>query len=1122
MSSLTGQSSSTKSLTGLSDTYSNSIFCDTLEVADEFTCDPGCVITLPPASIQDSYLTANVAFRNQINNFTLANNFASTTTHNGTTTNNGTSNFNAVMNVNNGTIQNFFSTGGTLNSRIQQTASGLQLVNGNNLGTIGLYTRTSGGVVGANVIGQNGNTAYLQGNANNRVFVTGSTTPTITIQAPLNSNDFSIVNSAWVVSQAFAKLAGPQTFTGDQNFPTQATSNNSTLAATTAYVKNNLLNYALLSPPSGQTFTGLNNFPTQATSDNSTLVATTAYVKNNLLNYALLAGTQTFTGTNTFNALTIGNAIYRNFQSIQAVFPADFRILDSTQTKPTQMYQFGNTCIIDGNFASSKIQITTKDASSIGVNNLVMESGNTCYLQGAAGLGIGMVGSAISLDGVCSFTNTTTPVITQSISLADNSTKIATTAFVKNQNYITASSLTPYALLAPPSGQTFTGLNNFPTQATSDNSTLVATTAYVKNNLLDYGKLTLATGATLQSWFGSNRFSSNGSNLPISLRNTDASTYGGGMFICSAGGQFNGTNQVGDVSLLSTGTTALNTGALSLTTWSSTNCGIRITSNAIAYNGANHNFNGNISLGLYNLDILNAGRTRGMRISNNGSNNGTTDIEGVGVSTRFNFYSSDGTGTRLNNFFISDSNTCYLQGAAGLGIGMIGSAISLDGVCAFTNTTTPVITQSISLADNSTKIATTSFVKGQNYITSSALTPYALLNPTTTQTFAGTGDNVFSNIVTCTSGLNSNSNITLFSGALSSNIRQNTLGLEITNVDLSKYIQLITRTPAGGNTIGVSCANGNSAYIQGDPGAQISITNQQANIGGSAPPTISTNPFNSDSSNKIASTSFVKNQGYAILNPPALQIWGTNQNQFNTQVNMNATPIRFVDGLRSSQISQSGNALIIKNNSNVNSVQLRSTTAGLVERTGITVQNGNETIIQGGSAGIIRVLGNDATIECDNFKSNAPFECGYLQLGTPITAKTNYDIGYQWSIQGSSFNSWSGFTAFGNVYTLAWDGTGDKTLGVWLCDICIATNTTSAMDSGFVLNITNNFVINTRSAWSNALTSFGVNQAQIVRLSTVLNITTLTDTYYLNFKINGGSSRTDVPGASQMSFTRIA
>jgi len=750
MSSLTNQSSSTKSLTGLSDTYSTNIVCDTLEVADEFTCDPGCVITLPPASIQDSYLTSNVAFRNQVNSFTLANNFASTTTHNGTTTNNGTSNFNSTMNVTNGSIQNFYSTGGTSNSRLQQTASSFQIVNGTNNQAIILSTRTSGGSPVSNLVCQNGNTAYLQGDASNRITVSGSTTPTISTQAPLSSNNLSIVNSAWVVSQAFAKLAGPQTFTGDQNFPTQLTTDNSTLVATTAYVKNQ--GYA-----------------------------TTA----SLSAYAQLAGTQTFTGTNTFNALTISNAIYRNFQSIQAVFPADFRILDSTQTRLTQLYQNGTTCVIDGNFASSKLQFSTRDASSIPINNLVMELGNRCYLQGAAGLGIGMVGSAISLDGVCSFTNTTTPVITQSISLADNSTKIATTAFVK----------------------------------------------------------------------------------------------------------------------------------------------------------------------------------------------------------------------------------------------------------------------------------------GQNYITSSALTPYALLNPTTTQTFAGTGDNVFSNIATFNVGLQSNNNITLFSiggGGQTSNIQQNNSGLTIRNISNSNSIILETRTSGGVAVENIKCQNGTDTTIRG------SLT------------------------------------------------------MLNEKIDMNANPIRFVDGLTSSKISQSGNALIIENISNVSSVQIRSTTAGLVQRTGVTVQNGNETIIQGGSTGIIRVLGNDATIECDNFKSNAPFECGYLQLGTPITAKTNYDIGYQWSIQGSSFNSWSGFTAYGNVYTLAWNGTGDRTLGVWLCDICIATNTTSAMDSGFVLNITNNFVINTRSAWSNALTSFGVNQAQIVRLSCVLNITNLTDTYYLNFKINGGSARSDIPGASQMLFTRIA
>jgi hypothetical protein len=938
MLSLTNQSSSTKSLTGLSDTYSTNIVCETLEVSDEFTCDPGCIITLPPASIQDSYLTANVAFRNQVNAFTLGNSFASTTTHNGTTTNNGTSNFNSTVNVLNGTIQNFFSAGGTSNSRIQQTASGLQLVNGTSSQSIGLYTRTAGGVVGANLVCQNGNTAYLQGDSANRITVSGSTTPVLTIQAPALSNDFSIANTAWV---------------------------------------------------------------------------------------------------NTY-----------------------------------------------------------------------------------------------------------------------------------------------------------------------------------------YGKLTLATGLTLQSWFGINRFSSNSANIPLTFQNTDVPTYGGGIFIASGSGQYNATNQVGDLSLLSTGTGASNTGALSLTTWSSTNCGIRINNNSITHNGPNHFFNGNISLGLYNFDVLNSARTRGMRISNNGANNGTTDIEGVGVSTRFNFFSSDGTGTRLNNFYISGSNTCYLQGSAGLGIGMVGSAISLDGVCSFTNTTTPVITQSILTADDSTKIATTAwvrlqnyitsasltpyallagpqtftgnqnfptqlttdnstlcattafvknqnyitsssltpyallappsgqtftglnnfptqlttdnstlaattaFVKNQNYITSSALTPYALLNPTTTQTFAGTGDNVFSNIVTCTSGLNSNSNITLFSGALSSNIRQNTLGLEITNIDTSKYIKLITRTSGGANVDNLTCENGNNTKIRGSLTMENEAINCKDVLGGASFTQLyqsgsgfSITPNHSSSSVSLWSRT---SGGVSVEN---IKCQNGNSNLVKGSITMLNDGIVFNDvggGANSTSIYQTGIACSITNNFNNGSVRLNTKNGSGVPQDNVYALNGNQGGLQGDSNQTIGVIGTVATINCDTFKSNAPFECGYLQLGTPITAKTNYDIGYVWSVQGSSFNSWNGFTSYGNVYTLVWDGSGDKTYGVWRCDICIATQTSSAMDSGFVFSTTNNFVINTRSTWSNALTSFGVNQAQICRLSCTLNITNLTDTYYLNFKINGGSSRSDLTGASQILFTRIA
>ena len=156
----------------------------------------------------------------------------------------------------------------------------------------------------------------------------------------------------------------------------------------------------------------------------------------------------------------------------------------------------------------------------------------------------------------------------------------------------------------------------------NDATTKIPTTAWVNTY---YGKLTLATAATVQNWVGINRFSSFGSNFPFVIQNTDApaAAYSGGMFICSSGGQFNATNQIGDLSILSTGNAGSNSGALSLTTWSSTNCGIRINNNTI---------------------------------------NITAGVTLTTIATTHN-----NTATNYNN----------------------------SGICSFTNTTTPVITQTI-------------------------------------------------------------------------------------------------------------------------------------------------------------------------------------------------------------------------------------------------------------------------------------------------------------------------------------------------------------------------------------------------------------------------------------------
>jgi len=74
---------------------------------------------------------------------------------------------------------------------------------------------------------------------------------------------------------------------------------------------------------------------------------------------------------------------------------------------------------------------------------------------------------------------------------SDNTTKFATTAFVKAQNYLTTASLSTYALL---SGATFTGNVSGLTAVSTDNTTKFATTAFVKaQNYLTTASLSLVT-----------------------------------------------------------------------------------------------------------------------------------------------------------------------------------------------------------------------------------------------------------------------------------------------------------------------------------------------------------------------------------------------------------------------------------------------------------------------------------------------------------------------------------------------------------------------------------------------------------------------------------------------------
>lgn len=75
---------------------------------------------------------------------------------------------------------------------------------------------------------------------------------------------------------------------------------------------------------------------------------------------------------------------------------------------------------------------------------------------------------------------------------SDNSTTIATTAFVKNQSYLTTT--TAASTYAPIASPTFTGVPAAPTATNGTNTTQIATTAFVQNALATFVTLPSQTG----------------------------------------------------------------------------------------------------------------------------------------------------------------------------------------------------------------------------------------------------------------------------------------------------------------------------------------------------------------------------------------------------------------------------------------------------------------------------------------------------------------------------------------------------------------------------------------------------------------------------------------------------
>tara|TARA_B100001250_G_scaffold305825_2_gene267751 strand:+ start:3938 stop:6334 length:2397 start_codon:yes stop_codon:yes gene_type:complete len=129
-------------------------------------------------------------------------------------------------------------------------------------------------------------------------------TGTVTVPtATAGDNSTKAASTAFVVA-SFALKASP-TFTGTVTVPTAAAGDNSTKAASTAFV---VTSFALKASP---TFTGTVTVPTASADDNTTKAASTAYVQTELGDYAPKAN-PAFTGTATGVNLTLSGDLTVN------------------------------------------------------------------------------------------------------------------------------------------------------------------------------------------------------------------------------------------------------------------------------------------------------------------------------------------------------------------------------------------------------------------------------------------------------------------------------------------------------------------------------------------------------------------------------------------------------------------------------------------------------------------------------------------------------------------------------------------------------------------------------------------------------------------------------------------
>ena len=370
-----------------------------------------------------------------------------------------------------------------------------------------------------------------------------------------------------------------------------------------------------------------------------------------------------------FNAILFTDLSMNLFADTEMILTVqDAPVINLTQTQiNTYMQLFSNfvsSTLYENQFLGdiwSAKGVTSKNGFFV-QNNIT--PGSTTYAS------ITSTGNAQFADVSAPTANITT-ITTTTQANADNSTKVATTAFVKDQNYITASALTGYALL---SGlpQTFSNANTFTqsitgvTEATADNSNKLASTSFVKNQ--GYAILNASNG-----FVGNQRLTNSGIDPALRIKSSTAvTTREGYHFVATSGGSFNSVVQANDYVILGRDSATMDSGVLCLSTHSNTACGIRITNANVLMTGTTIQTNGTLQANNA-LTVTGTTTTTGT-LTTNGTlaiNNAVTGpatsyattSANIGyVNTITSFTTPSGTGINTLGTYVFDNATNYAYG----------------------------------------------------------------------------------------------------------------------------------------------------------------------------------------------------------------------------------------------------------------------------------------------------------------------------------------------------------------------------------------------------------------------------------------------------------------------------